>query len=169
MLKQAFDHIMAPVDDYHVRTLQSAAVCGVLTFVFVIVGANRLISLVVYVLIIALVFLTAWYYTLTPPLRTRVSTRVRDVAEMFWRNCVNESFGNDVLPRSEDNGRVDGGIVTRTKTKGCLSRKDSRVGGTSVVKDNGKTGADMISREDHKVHTQKNIESLSHEYLTLFE
>lgn len=95
VFQNAFDHILAPVDDYQIQALRNATLCGVLAFAFLIVGVNQLITLLVYLFVIAFACVTAWLYSLVPDVRSQVLGRICDVVKTFWRRCVNESFGTE--------------------------------------------------------------------------
>lgn len=95
LIKQAFDYIVAPLDEYHMCALRNAVLCGILAFVLIIVGVNQLIMFVIYIFVITVICFSVWLYSLTPTIRSQVLDRIKDVAKAFWRNCVDESFGSE--------------------------------------------------------------------------
>lgn len=94
ILKHALDHIIVPVDEYQLYALRNLVFCGFLTFVVFIVGLGQFMIFAGYMLAIALVSIGAWFYTLGEEVRRQVMQRVGDVVTMFWRACVDESFGD---------------------------------------------------------------------------
>lgn len=92
IFQNAFDHVLAPVDEYQMQALRNAVLCGVMAFAFIIVGVNHLLTLLAYLFAVAFACVTAWLYSLSPDVRRQVLARIRDVVRMFWRKCVDETF-----------------------------------------------------------------------------
>lgn len=100
IFENAFDHVLAPVDEFQMQALRNAALCGVLAFAFIIVGVNQLLTLLIYFFAIAFACVAAWLYSLTPNVRDQVLGRIRDVIRAFWRKCVDESFTDGPIERT---------------------------------------------------------------------
>lgn len=162
LLKHAIDHIVVPVDEYQLHALRNAVVCGVLTFVIVVVGLSQFLLFAVYLLAIALACITAWMYTLKPDVRKQVMGRVRYVATAFWRNCVDESFGAET-----DREGVDG---TRD-TAGSSSSNTGTVIGTDEQPKPGKTDVhtDAMDHSDEEIQEKLRVHELSQEFASCFQ
>lgn len=160
MFKQAFDHITAPMDEYHIAVLRNLSLCAVLTFVFVIVGINQMIMFAIYLLLIALAYAFVWFYTLEPKVRGQVLGHLRDVAIAFWRMCVEDSFGKKTNNKPSTSSQTD-----KTKEDGWMT--DS-VGSTKENRESVKTTSetDTLSM---KVDELKHIRDLSKEFSTMFQ
>ncbi|KAG8323933.1 hypothetical protein J6590_104047 [Homalodisca vitripennis] len=148
VFENAFDHIIAPVDGYHLCALRNAAICGVLAFAFLIVGVKQLVTLVVYMFAIAAICVSAWLYSLPNELSCQVMSRIRDVVVAFWRKCVDESFGDIVSKGSTCKNKYRGPVESSSKT---MNSK-----GQPVV---GPTGEERL----------ENIDALSKEFTSLFQ
>lgn len=165
MFKQAFDHITAPMDEYHIAVLRNLSLCAVLTFVFVIVGVNQMIMFAIYLLLIALAYAFVWFYTLEPKVRGQVLGHLRDVAIAFWRMCVEDSFGK------KTNSKPSTSSQTADKTKGGLkndktnSFTDTKVENRESVKATSKPADTLLEKADELKH----IRDLSKEFSTMFQ
>lgn len=139
IFQDAFDHVLAPVDEYQMQALRNAALCGIIAFAFIIVGVNQLLSLLAYLFAVAFVCVTAWLYTLTSETRNQIFGRVRDVIAVFWRKCVDEAFDGDIPADSvntdrrrrqyygRDNGTEDDGFTnTRVKLPSVTTSDDDQ-------------------------------------------
>lgn len=135
IFQDAFDHVLAPVDEYQMQALRNAALCGIIAFAFIIVGVNQLLSLFAYLFSVAFVCVTAWLYTLTSETRNQIFGRIRDVITVFWRKCVDEAFDGDIpsdsvnatrrrrqyYARDNDTGDDDGFTNTRVKPPSVMT------------------------------------------------
>lgn len=112
IFQNAFDHVLAPVDEYQLQALRNAALCGIIAFAFVIIGVNQLLTLLAYMFAVAFVCVVAWLYSLPPDTRGQVLERIRDVVRAFWRKCVDDTFSESPF-EAKDPGRHARSAFTR--------------------------------------------------------
>lgn len=181
VLESAFDHIFAAVDEYHMCALRNAAICGVLAFAFLIVGVNQLITLVIYMFVIAIVCVSIWLYSLGPETRAQVVSRVKDVARAFWRKCVDDSFGersvNETAQFKYSNtpGRTDAPARKRRRLRrdGRVTFSDSEIQADRIANRCENRVVSKAKREvvlvPKSLDDARDIDELSKEFTSLFQ
>lgn len=159
MFKQAVDHILEPVDDYHLGMLRTASVCGVLTFVFIVVGINHLITLMLYLTITAVAVFSTWLLSLNREVRCDVVERVKFVFNDFWDRCV-----GDILEKRQIANK---GVNTRKQSTSTGDREDDVNGKDDVSLSDS---SDTIGKTDTEVNkvVAADIEALAEQMTSLF-
>lgn len=95
VLSSTVAYVAGPLDSADIAMLRNTAFCSITAFVVVLVGLPKLLMLMFYFLVIVLIAVLTWLYSLDGQKRTAVIGRIKEVCESLIRVCLNDTLMGD--------------------------------------------------------------------------
>lgn len=124
VLGNTLEYISQPLETVDIAVLRNAVVCGITALVMVMVGLSKLLLLVFYLLVVGIITVIAWLYSLECTKRSAVIERVKEVFCSLLQACVDQvakepvktkldsTVGENEGARNEVSGARSGGAPT---------------------------------------------------------
>lgn len=125
VLGNTLEYISQPLETVDIAVLRNAVVCGITALVMVMVGLSKLLLLVFYLLVVGIITVIAWLYSLECTKRSAVIERVKEVFCSLLQACVDQvakepvkskldstTMGENEGVRNEVSGARSGGAPT---------------------------------------------------------
>lgn len=90
MISDTLNYILNPINESDIKILRNVVLCGIVAFAILIIGVKYLITLVFYMMIVTVVIVVAWLYTLNEHTRTDLVNRTLEVCRTFVRKCISD-------------------------------------------------------------------------------
>ena len=103
VIKTTMEYLAQPLDSMDVAMLKHTIVCGATAIVVVMLGISRLLVMLFYLLVVGMILIVAWLYSLEYQKRALLVERIEEVVNVLMQTCIKEALDRKNGRAKKDN------------------------------------------------------------------